>query len=167
MGTYGKNPDTGYYERCVALEENRGKGRCHHAEHMKLSPKQASEMNDSLGESRYSHESAGVPSMMSKTSMNGYYASKANGPSNRDGETEGTDANASRETARLVDEANNLIDAFAQGDYDDDGGDMLEDAAALSHDLEALTDGHTEEELGKETYAKAVKAIQDMYRAMS
>lgn len=167
MDTYGKNPDTGYYERCVALEENRGKGRCHHAEHVKLSARQAGEANDAIGERMYSRESAGVPSMMSKADPNGYYDGRANGPSGHGDAVEGTNASASRETARLVSEASHLIDAFSQGGYDDDGGDSLEEASALSRDLEGLIDGHTEEEIGKNTYAKAVKALRDLYDAMS
>lgn len=38
--TYGENPD-GTLSECRAKPENRGKGRCHHHEHLKMSPRLA------------------------------------------------------------------------------------------------------------------------------
>lgn len=45
MAQYGKNPD-GTVSECKAEPQNRGKGRCHHAEHVDLTPSQAQEINE-------------------------------------------------------------------------------------------------------------------------
>lgn len=55
---YGYNTSTGQWERCMAKPENVGKGRCHHADHQRMTKSEASAFNDSIGETK-AKENAG------------------------------------------------------------------------------------------------------------